>query len=69
VLMIANAHYKNIDGVIFLEIDDQKIESEIKYENLEGGHELFPHIYGIIPVNLVINVLEFKIDKDGIYML
>ncbi len=69
VLTIANAFYKDVEGVIIIEIDENEINSEIKYENLEGGSELFPHIYGIIPVKSVTRIIGGKIDHEGNYFL
>ena len=42
------------DNVI-LEIDPEKLLFPVKYENLEGGQEMFPHIYGPINLDAVIN--------------
>jgi uncharacterized protein (DUF952 family) len=41
--------------LILLGIDVQLLRSPIIYENLEGGEELFPHIYGPINNDAVIN--------------
>ena len=37
------------DDMIFLEIESNELSSPVKFENLEGGEEKFPHIYG--PIN------------------
>lgn len=42
--------FQDTSGLLALEIDPQKLKSRTVYENLEGGKELFPHIYG--PINL-----------------
>lgn len=42
--------FQGVQGLLLLEIDPDRIKSRIKYENLEGGKDLFPHIYG--PINL-----------------
>ena len=34
-------------------------------ENLTGGDELFPHIYGPIPVAAVTAVIELRRDATG----
>jgi len=41
----------------------------VKYENLEGGQKLFPHVYGPIPCNAVIEVLQFPPSDDGTFSL
>ncbi|MDO9545593.1 MAG: DUF952 domain-containing protein [Pelolinea sp.] len=42
------------DNLILLEIDTEILLAPIKNENLEGGVELFPHIYGPINIDAVI---------------
>ena len=37
------------EDLIFLEIDTDKLTAQLEFENLEGGAEKFPHIYG--PIN------------------
>ena len=41
--------------VVILEIDPGILLSPVKYENLEGGLEMFPHVYGPINLDAVIN--------------
>jgi uncharacterized protein (DUF952 family)/flavin reductase (DIM6/NTAB) family NADH-FMN oxidoreductase RutF len=42
-------------GLIVVEIDPDLLKAKVKYENLEGGEELFPHVYGPINLDAVIN--------------
>ena len=48
--------FKGKENLILLKIDINFLLSPIKYENLEGGDELFPHIYG--PINTAAVVSE-----------
>lgn len=45
----ANTIFKNCKSIWLLHIEEQKEIDYIKYENLEGGVELFPHIYRALP--------------------
>jgi uncharacterized protein (DUF952 family) len=36
------------NDVIAVEIDSELISTPLVFENLEGGEELFPHIYGLV---------------------
>jgi len=47
--------FKGVKDLVMLVIDTDKLTSPVKYENLEGGDELFPHIYGSINLDAVIN--------------
>jgi uncharacterized protein (DUF952 family) len=49
VIRVANTFFPNHKGLLLLEIDESKLREKIVYENLDGGDELFPHIYGNIP--------------------
>lgn len=44
--------------LIILEVETDVLQAELVYENLEGGQELFPHIYGPINLEAVINTRE-----------
>jgi uncharacterized protein (DUF952 family) len=54
---VLDRHFKERSGLIVLHIDVAKIPAEIRYENLEGGTQLFPHVYGSIPCAAVVNVM------------
>jgi uncharacterized protein (DUF952 family) len=45
--------------LVLLEIDPSKLNCAVIDENLEGGSELFPHIYGHLPMSAVVRILEF----------
>jgi uncharacterized protein (DUF952 family) len=50
-----------------LHIDDRRLRSEVRYENLEGGASLFPHVYGAIPIGAVLNVVPLLPGEDGAF--
>ncbi len=50
VKIVLEKWFQGAKDLVLLEIDPDKIKSKIVFENLEGGEELFPHIYG--PINL-----------------
>ena len=52
--------------LVLVEIDPDKIISSIKFENLEGGEELFPHIYG--PINLAAVISEKEIESKEVVL-
>ncbi len=69
VISIANFLFKGQTGLVLLCIDSEKVDSEIRYENLEGGEQLFPHIYGPINIDAVEQVLPFEPGRDGWFEL
>ena len=69
IIPVANRFYKGAKNLVLLQLDEEKVNQKIKYENLESGEELFPHIYGPINPDAVINVIEFIPGKDGLFEL
>jgi uncharacterized protein (DUF952 family) len=47
--------FSGVDDLLVLEIETDLLEARLVYENLEGGSEKFPHIYGPIPITAVVN--------------
>jgi len=69
VIQVANIRFHGQTGLVLLSIDTDKITAEIVYENLEGGSQLFPHIYGELNTNAVIRVAEFEPGVNGHFTL
>ena len=54
---------------VILCIDTTKVRSEIKWEDCESnGGRYYPHIYGTIPRNSIIDVLPYLRDNKGNYI-
>jgi uncharacterized protein (DUF952 family) len=65
VLPVADRFYAAQTGLVLLCIDPQRLASPPRYENLEGGETLFPHIYGPLELEAVEAVLPFPPGPDG----
>jgi uncharacterized protein (DUF952 family) len=65
VIKVANARFHGKSELVLLVIDAEKVDQEIRFENLEGGTALFPHIYGALNIDAVIKVLEFQPLQNG----
>ncbi|MDQ4100256.1 MAG: DUF952 domain-containing protein [Chloroflexota bacterium] len=50
------------EPIIVLEIDPRRLSVPVRVENLEGGSELFPHIYGPLVIDAVVATLPATID-------
>ena len=48
-----------------LAIEPALIDAEIRHENTSGGTELFPHVYGPIPVEAVVAARPVALLDDG----
>jgi uncharacterized protein (DUF952 family) len=69
VVKVADTRFRGQKGLVLLCIDTDQVTAEIRYENLEGGRELFPHIYGEINTNAVVQVAEFEPGINGHFAL
>jgi uncharacterized protein (DUF952 family) len=65
----ANRFFRGQQDLVLLSIDENLVTAEIKYENLEGGTDLFPHVYGPLPGKAVIRVLDLLPDQDGFFRI
>lgn len=65
----ANRFYVQTPDLIVLEIDPDKLEANLVYENLEGGEMLFPHIYGALNLDAVVSTFHFDYAEDGRILL
>jgi len=63
----ANRFYAGQTGLLLLGIDSKLVGAEVRWENLEGGEMLFPHIYGLLNLEAVVKVIEFAPGEDGLF--
>lgn len=69
VARVANERFRGREGLVLLLIDPARVGPEVRYENTEGGEELFPHIYGPLNPDAVARVLPFEPGDDGAFTL
>jgi uncharacterized protein (DUF952 family) len=50
--------FKGRTNLVVLEIDPALLGCRVVDENLEGGTELFPHVYGRLPMSAVLSIRE-----------
>jgi uncharacterized protein (DUF952 family) len=67
VLRTANRIFKGVRDLVLLEIDPARLSCAVVDENLEGGAELFPHVYGPLPVSAVRAVHPLPCGADGTF--
>ena len=56
---VANAFYKGVEGLVLLHIALDKLQVEVRWE--EVGGEVYPHIYGPINLDAVVEVEDFEV--------
>lgn len=73
VMQVAEKFYKGQSDLVLLMIEPTLLTSDLKWETPSGGTpppgvpegELFPHIYGPINLDAVLNVMDFISDANG----
>jgi len=51
---VLDRYYKNETGLLLLHIDESLLEAELKYELAPSVNEEFPHIFGPINIDAVV---------------
>jgi uncharacterized protein (DUF952 family) len=76
VVPVANSLYRGQKGLVLLVVDETKLKPEVRWEApaeapAGGGSssDLFPHIYGPLNVDAIVNVLDFPPDASGNFVL
>ena len=65
VMKVANSYYRNSNDLVLLKISTDLVTARVVEENLEGGDENFPHLYGALPVKAVTAFAEIAKDPVG----
>jgi uncharacterized protein (DUF952 family) len=63
-LKVANRRYSGRTDMLALEVDSRRLTSPVKREASRSG-EIYPHIYGPLNTDAVINVWALPLDGDG----
>jgi len=53
---VLSRYYSGVKGLLLLHIDSDLLRSELVFENTVGGKELFPHVYGPINMDAVVQI-------------
>ena len=65
---VANRYYAGQAGHIVLRINTDKLTSKLVYENLIGGSDLFPHIYGKLDLSAVDALAPLEQNDKGVFV-
>jgi len=62
---VASRLFRGNADLLVLSIDPDRLQAPVRYENLEGGDEPFPHIYGPLNLDAVVTVRAMRVSEDG----
>jgi len=76
VIPVANAFYRGQNDLMLLVIDETRIVPEVRWEAPAGPpadgvtlSDLFPHVYGALNLDAVLQVVDFTPDVAGTFSL
>jgi uncharacterized protein (DUF952 family) len=61
-------HFAGVEGLVVAAINTDKLEGDLRYEASRGG-QLFPHLYGPLPMSAVVWVEPLLLARDGTHMI
>lgn len=61
---VLNRYYKNEPDLLLIKVDVNKLESELKIEEVLD-HGYFPHLYGKLNLNAVVDISKIFKDTQG----
>ena len=59
VAQVAEAYYRGVPDLVLLVIDTERVGPELRYEQVPGQPDPFPHIYGPLNLDAVLDVRPF----------
>jgi uncharacterized protein (DUF952 family) len=65
VASVANLMYKGLPDLVLLVIDAERVVPEIRWDDVPGSDSPFPHIYGPLNPDAVIEARPFGPGPDG----
>jgi uncharacterized protein (DUF952 family) len=67
VARVAYVFFRGVARLLVLRIAIDRLNAEVRYENLEGGHELFPHVYGPLNLDAIVGVMPLPPGRDNTF--
>ncbi len=64
----AAKHRTGQTGLVLLTVDPDRLGPALKWEPSRGG-QLFPHLYGALPVSAVIRTDPLPLGADGLHLM
>ena len=60
-------HFAGQDNLLLVEVDAEQLGEALRWETSRGG-DLFPHLYGDLPLDAVRSVVELPLGADGTHI-
>lgn len=60
----ARLYFRGVKDLVLLTVDADRLGEALRWEPSRGG-ALFPHLYGVLPVDAVLESREIRLDDEG----
>jgi len=67
VSFVANSFFRGVAKLVVLRIAIDRLNAAVRYEDLQGGHELFPDVYGPLNLDAVVATMPLPAGSDGTF--
>jgi uncharacterized protein (DUF952 family) len=65
VVRVANAAFRGTPGLVLLRVETERLAPPLRYEMADDVAERFPHLYGALDLDAVVDVLPFPEGSGG----
>ncbi|TKX35058.1 DUF952 domain-containing protein [Halorubrum sp. CGM5_25_10-8B] len=65
IVVVADANHSDSDEMVLLLLDESGLDSPVRYETSSDGASVFPHVYGPLTLDGVIDSFPFPQDETG----
>jgi uncharacterized protein (DUF952 family) len=67
VALVANFVFADASDLVLLVIDPSRVAARVQYDDVPGEPAPFPHIYGPLNADAVVEVRPFAAGPDGVF--
>jgi uncharacterized protein (DUF952 family) len=64
---VANRYYRGHEALRLLEIDETRVHAPLQWKDLSNAGQMFPHVYGPIPLEAVRRCVALLPGADGCF--
>jgi uncharacterized protein (DUF952 family) len=61
--------FPRLDDLVLLCVDETRLTADVRYEGSRDDGPQFPHVYGPIDLDAIVDVIDFPRDAAGRYAL
>jgi uncharacterized protein (DUF952 family) len=69
---VANTFFVGVTDLLLLKLDSERLHHELRFDNAvapDGSTQPFPHLYGPLNMDAIVQVLRLDRDEDGQFRL